>query len=83
MAAAFAEAAHRAGLERIVHLGARAPRGRASRHLASRLAVGDALRAGPVPAVELRASMVVRPGSASWQVVRDLALRLPVMLLPA
>ncbi len=83
MAAAFAEAAHRAGLERIVYLGGLAPRGRASRHLASRLAVGDALRAGPVPAIELRASMVVGPGSASWQVVRDLALRLPVMLLPA
>jgi uncharacterized protein YbjT (DUF2867 family) len=35
-----------------------------------------------VPVVELRASMVVGHGSASWQIVRDLAVRLPVMVLP-
>jgi uncharacterized protein YbjT (DUF2867 family) len=82
-AAAFAHAAHRAGLERIVYLGGLAPRGEPSKHLASRLAVGEVLRAGPVPSLELRASMIVGPGSASWQVVRDLALRLPAMLLPS
>jgi uncharacterized protein YbjT (DUF2867 family) len=44
--------------------------------------VGEILRAGPVPTVELRASMVIGSGSASWQIVRDLAMRLPVMVLP-
>lgn len=82
-AAAFAKAAHLAGVRRIVYLGGVAPRGPASRHLASRLAVGEVLRAGPVPAFELRASMIIGAGSASWQVVRDLALRLPAMVLPA
>jgi uncharacterized protein YbjT (DUF2867 family) len=83
VAAAFAREAERAGVERIVYLGGVAPRGRPSRHLASRLAVGEVLVAGRVPALELRASMIVGAGSASWRVVRDLALRLPAMVLPA
>jgi uncharacterized protein YbjT (DUF2867 family) len=83
IAAAFAREAARAGVARIVYLGGPRPQGRASRHLASRLAVGEVLRAGPVPALELRASMIVGAGSASWQLVRDLALRLPALVLPA
>jgi uncharacterized protein YbjT (DUF2867 family) len=82
-ASRFAAAAGVAGLERIVYLGGVRPRGRPSKHLASRLAVGEVLRGGPVPTLELRASMVVGQGSASWRVVRDLALRLPAMVLPA
>jgi uncharacterized protein YbjT (DUF2867 family) len=81
-AKAFAAAAAEAGVERIVYLGGPAPRQRASEHLRSRLEVGEILRAGSVPAVELRASMVVGSGGASWQIVRDLAMRLPVMVLP-
>jgi uncharacterized protein YbjT (DUF2867 family) len=78
----FTAAAARAGVERIVYLGGPAPAGTPSEHLRSRLAVGEILRAGPVPAVELRASMVIGSGSASFQIVRDLAMRLPVMILP-
>src|SRR5262249_4645314 len=43
---------------------------------------GGVLRDGPVPCVELRASMIVGRGSVSWLMVRDLAARLPVMILP-
>ncbi len=82
-ASAFADAAAAAGLRRIVYLGGVAPRGMPSEHLASRLEVGEILRAGRVPTVELRAAMIVGEGSASWQIVRDLALRLPAMVLPA
>lgn len=82
-AEAFANEAARAGLKRIVYLGGVAPRGTPSRHLESRLAVGEILRAGPVPTVELRASMIVGPGSTSWRICRDLALRLPAMVLPS
>jgi uncharacterized protein YbjT (DUF2867 family) len=78
----FRAAAEDAGLQRIVYLGGVAPEGRASRHLESRLSTGRILRAGSVPTVELRAAMVIGSGSASWQMVRDLAVRLPVMLLP-
>jgi uncharacterized protein YbjT (DUF2867 family) len=81
-AEAFVEAAAKAGVERIVYLGGPAPPGVPSEHLRSRLEVGEILRSGPVPTAELRASMVIGHGSASWQIVRDLALRLPVMVLP-
>ncbi len=75
--------AERAGVERIVYLGGVAPMREPSVHLRSRLEVGDVLRAGKVPTLELRASMIIGSGSASWQIVRDLAMRLPAMLLPA
>lgn len=79
----FSEAAARAGLERIVYLGGVAPAGEASPHLHSRLAVGQTLRSGRVPAIELRASMIIGHGSLSWLIVRDLVARLPVMVLPS
>ncbi len=79
----FAEAAGAAGLERIVYLGGVAPQGSPSAHLRSRLQTGEALRSGAVPCLELRAGMIVGAGSASWTIVRDLAARLPAMVLPA
>ncbi len=81
-AEAFVNAAAAAQVERIVYLGGPAPTGAPSPHLQSRLAVGEILRGGSVPCAELRASMVVGAGSASWQIVRDLAVRLPFMVLP-
>jgi len=81
-AATFCQAAAAAGVERIVYLGGVAPAGPGSEHLRSRLEVGETLRAGPVKTVELRASMIVGHGSLSWLIVRDLAARLPVMVLP-
>ncbi|HEX7842394.1 MAG TPA: NAD(P)H-binding protein [Kofleriaceae bacterium] len=78
----FAHAAAQSSCRRIIYLGGVAPRGQPSEHLASRLEVGEILRAGAVPTLELRASMIVGNGSASWQIVRDLAARLPFMVLP-
>lgn len=71
-----------AGVKRIIYLGGVAPSGEPSKHLASRLRVGELLRKGLVPTLELRASMIIGAGSASWQLVRDLSLRLPAMVLP-
>jgi uncharacterized protein YbjT (DUF2867 family) len=83
-ASSFARAAALAGVGRIVYLGGMAPAsGKLSPHLRSRLQVGEVLRGGQVRAVELRASMIVGHGSLSWLIVRDLAARLPVMVLPA
>ena len=79
----FARAAGTAGVKRIVYLGGISPAGEPSPHLRSRLAVGQELRNGPVPTVELRASMIIGHGSLSWLIVRDLAARLPVMVLPS
>ena len=79
----FTRAAERVSLRRMVYLGGVvAPDADASEHLRSRQDVGEALRAGRVPAVELRASMIIGHDSLSWLIVRDLAARLPVMVLP-
>ena len=81
-ASTFSRAAADEGVERIVYLGGVAPKSAGSEHLRSRINVGEALRSGPVKTLELRASMIVGYGSLSWIIVRDLAARLPVMVLP-
>jgi uncharacterized protein YbjT (DUF2867 family) len=81
-AESFARAALDAGVRRIVYLGGMKPAGRPSRHLRSRLEVGEVLRSSGISTVELRASMIIGAGSQSWQIVRDLARRLPAMVLP-
>ena len=80
----FARVAARRNLSRVLYLGGLEPAPEAlSAHLASRLAVGRALREGKVPCLELRASVIVGNGSASFRILRDLAARLPAMVLPA
>jgi uncharacterized protein YbjT (DUF2867 family) len=78
----FAQAARRANLRRLVYLGGVAPRGAVSRHLHSRLQTGRILRESGVPSVELRASMIIGHGSSSFEMVRNLATRLPVLPQP-
>lgn len=84
MASHFAAAAGRAQLERIIYLGGLAPTEEPlSEHLSSRRVVGDILRAGPVPCVELRAGVVIGSGSASFEMLRYLTERLPIMTTPS
>lgn len=78
----FARAAQQARLSRIVYLGGIQPQGKASRHLRSRMRTGEALRSQTTSVIELQASMIIGAGSESWRIVRDLAARLPIMLLP-
>lgn len=79
----FATAAKAAGVGRIVYLGGLADEATAlSPHLRSRLEVGRILRASGVPCVELRASIVLGSGSVSYELVRSLVERLPVMVTP-
>lgn len=78
----FAEAAARQGVQRIVYLGGLVPKEPSSTHLRSRRETGDILRAGTVPVTEIRAGMIIGPGSAAWEVIRDLVNHLPVMLTP-
>jgi uncharacterized protein YbjT (DUF2867 family) len=78
----FAAAAARAGVARIVYLGGLIPADPKSQHLASRAETGDVLRAGAVPVTEIRAGMIVGPGSAAYEVIRDLVNYLPVMITP-
>lgn len=82
-AQAFAAAAERAGTRRIVYLGGIHPRGEElSAHMASREEVGNILLEGAVPAVVLRAAVILGSGSASFEIMRHLAERLPVMVAP-
>ncbi len=78
----FARAAAAAGVRRIVYLGGLVPAEAESEHLVSRRETGDTLRAGPVPVTELRAGIIVGPGSAAYEVIRDLVYHLPVMVTP-
>ena len=79
----FAAAAERHHVRRIVYLGGLLPEDPPdSAHLRSREETGDILRAGRVPVTEIRAGMIIGPGSAAWEVIRDLVNHLPVMVTP-
>ena len=80
----FATAARAAGVRRIVYLGGLVPEGDAvSRHLASRLAVEEALLDAAEEAIALRASIVIGARSRSFRFLVRLIERLPVLALPA
>jgi uncharacterized protein YbjT (DUF2867 family) len=80
----FAQAAHAAGVRRIVYLGGLVPQdGRLSRHLASRLAVEQALLAAAPESIAMRASIVIGARSRSFRFLVRLIERLPVLALPA
>ena len=79
----FASMARGAGVKRIVYLGALGDaEAGLSPHLQSRQDVGHALRQSNVPTIELRASIVLGHGSLSFDLIRDLTERLPVMITP-
>lgn len=78
----FAAAAAAAGVRRIVYLGGLIPPHPDSEHLVSRRDTGIHLRRGSVPVTEIRAGIIVGPGSAAYEVIRDLVNHLPLMLTP-
>ena len=83
IATTFAEAAADAGVRRIVYLGGMVPEDEElSEHLASREQVGDVLLESGVPTAVLQAGVVIGSGSASFEMLRYLTERLPVMVTP-
>jgi len=80
----MATAAAASGMKRIIYLGglAEAAKGDLSKHLKSRIEVADILQAGPVPTTDLRTPMILGSGSASFEILRYLVERLPVMTTP-
>ncbi len=79
----FGTAARVAGVRRIVYLGGLGSSDKdLSKHLRSRLETGDVLRSSGVPVIELRASIIIGSGSLSYELVRALTERLPVMVCP-
>jgi uncharacterized protein YbjT (DUF2867 family) len=81
-AANFAEAAAKAGVQRVIYLGGLGQGNDLSAHLRSRQEVGRILRQSGVPTIEFRASIVIGSGSLSFEMVRALVDRLPVMITP-
>ncbi len=79
----FGAAARAAGVQRIVYLGGLGdPEADLSQHLRSRQETGAALREAGVPVTEFRAAVIVGSGSASFEMIRNLAERLPLMICP-
>lgn len=83
MAHGFGKAAKALGVKRIVYLGGIiAPNEVMSPHLQARAETGEILRNSGVPTIELRAGVVIGSGSASFEMLRYLTERLPIMTVP-
>lgn len=79
----FAEVSREAGVRRIIYLGGLGDKDPSlSAHLRSRQEVADILRSSGVPVIEFRASIIIGSGSLSFEMVRALVQRLPVMICP-
>ncbi len=83
LAESFAQAASMSRLQRIIYLGGLGEMGdHLSEHLRSRREVEDILRSSGVPTTAFRAAMIIGSGSASFEILRYLVERLPVMVTP-
>jgi uncharacterized protein YbjT (DUF2867 family) len=82
MALGFSQAAERAKISQIVYLGGIANDENRSRHLTSRMNTGAQLATGSTPVLELRAGIIIGSGSASFEMLRHLTHRLPIMTTP-
>ena len=82
MARGFALASEKAGVSQIVYLGGIANDENRSRHLTSRMNTGAQLASTSVPVLELRAGIIIGSGSASFEMLRHLTHRLPIMTTP-
>ncbi|MFO7605864.1 MAG: SDR family oxidoreductase [Desulfurivibrionaceae bacterium] len=80
----FREAAIRAGVKRIIYLGGLGVRETASKHLLSRIETGEVLSAKPewIETIWFRAGVIIGSGSASFEIIRNLVQKLPVMVTP-
>ncbi len=78
----FLKAMDATDCQQIIYLSGIVNESELSAHLSSRLAVENTLRGGRIPVTVLRAAIVVGSGSASFEIIRDLVEKLPVMIAP-
>ena len=79
----FRDAAAQSGVQRIIYLGGLGDRlASKSRHLQVRMRVAEELKQGPVPVTILRAAIIIGSGSASYEIIRHLVNRMPVLFIP-
>ena len=69
-------------VKQVIYLGALQPGNNSSSHLIARKLTGDLLRQSGIPVTELRASIIVGPGSAAFEVMRDMVYNLPILTPP-
>ena len=79
----FAATAMQAGVEHIIYLGGLAdPQAEIASHMRSRIETGEALRTGGVPVTEFRASVIIGPGSISFEMIRFVTELSPIIVCP-
>lgn len=78
----FTSAIAKTKCKQLIYLSGLANEPELSKHLSSRLEVEKILRNGSVPITTLRASIIIGSGSASFQIIRDLVEKLPIMVAP-
>jgi len=79
----FGRSAHRQNVDRIIYLGGIEPNSaKTSKHLGSRVKTGEALRSSGVSLTEFRAGVIVGSGSLSFELVRYLTERVPLLITP-
>ena len=82
MANIFADCSKEQNIKKIIYLGGIIPKQKLSEHLAAREMTGELLRNSGVPTIEFRAGVVLGSGSASFEMLRYLTERLPIMVTP-
>ena len=79
----FQLTANKKGVKRIIYLGGAGDEQNCqSNHLRNRMAVTEILKQGSVPVTALRAAVIIGSGSASYEIIKNLVLNLPIILLP-
>ncbi len=78
----FVEILSQTSAKQIIYLGGITNDDNLSSHLASRKKVGEVLRSGHVPVTSLKAGIIVGSGSSSFEIIRDLVEKLPIMIAP-
>jgi len=79
----FGRAARDANVQRVIYLGGLGnPDEKLSKHLRSRQETGDALRESGIPVTEFRAAIIVGSGSVSFEIIRTMTERVPLMICP-
>ena len=78
----FVELVNHTSAKQIIYLGGITNDDKLSTHLASRKRVDEVLRSGRVPVTSLKAGIIVGSGSSSFEIIRDLVEKLPIMIAP-
>ncbi|MCG7587153.1 DUF2867 domain-containing protein [Photobacterium sp. OFAV2-7] len=78
----FSQALKQSSVQRVIYLGALQAKQGNSKHLDARKRTGEILRESGIPVTELRAGIIVGPGSAAFEVMRDFVYHLPIIIAP-